>query len=75
MWSGDTVHHYYWRDYHGYLPLDGISFEGVYVAQIPGHDGILAASFYPETKEAVTEVFGKKSVAKKGIKVNMRLPL
>lgn len=53
----------------GYLPYDGVSFEGVYVAQIPGH-GMLPASFYPETKEAVSEVFGKKLVSKIYIKVN-----
>ncbi|GJQ78247.1 hypothetical protein Trydic_g2575 [Trypoxylus dichotomus] len=66
--SGKVNHHYYWRDYWGEIPHDAISYAGIYVAQIPNH-GILPASLYPQTKEAVTEVFGRKVVETKSIKV------
>lgn len=65
---GKANHHYYWRDYWGDLPHDAIGFTGIYIAQIPNH-GILPASLYPDTKEAVAEVFGDKIIEKKNIKV------
>lgn len=63
------MHHYYWRDYAGVLPLDGISFRGIYIAQIPYYYSMLPAAFDPDKEEAVTEAFGARRIIKDGIKV------
>ncbi|KAK9720490.1 Protein of unknown function (DUF3421) [Popillia japonica] len=66
--SGVTNHNYYWRDYWGRITPDAISFDGIYIAQAPEH-GLLPGSLDTERNEITTEVFGRKIILRRGIKV------
>ncbi|KAI4454292.1 hypothetical protein MML48_9g00012273 [Holotrichia oblita] len=61
-------HNYFWRDYKGTIPDDAFEFEGLVVAQIP-YNGLLPATLYPKSNEAVSECFGRKVSTKTDIKV------
>ncbi|KAI4464728.1 hypothetical protein MML48_3g00012081 [Holotrichia oblita] len=66
---GNIQHNYYWRDYKGTIPEDAVNGTAdLYIAQVY-YEGILPATVYPSTKQAVTECRGARRILKYPIKI------